>query len=320
MRRFTAIKGLSEVRRMPRAGKIRLGIKVKNEKGTEYPKETDYFVCPEEVQKVYGKAPKELDIMFPTEDIGIVFPQAYEYYGSSKGLKCTGDGETAIRYNEETKSMDDRECPCEYLEQGKCKQRGHLMVLLPLVSMGAVYQIDTSSINSIIDLNSSFEYLKDPAMLGRFAMIPLKLYRERRETHKDGKKQIHYTMRIAFEGNISVVNQLRQDTTRILDVLLLPAPTQENPELDAPDIIEGEAVMDDPAPARIDKTADKPKEEKHPEFSKEGLDKQISEAGSIDDINEILSILTTLGKSNELPEADIKSLKKACSERVPQIV
>ena len=40
------IKGLSEQRRLPRLGKIRLGVKKKNQKGIEYPASTDYFVCP----------------------------------------------------------------------------------------------------------------------------------------------------------------------------------------------------------------------------------------------------------------------------------
>ena len=55
---FTKIKGLSDKRRLPRLGKIRLGVKAISQKsGKEYPKETDYFVCPPEVQAVYGEKP-----------------------------------------------------------------------------------------------------------------------------------------------------------------------------------------------------------------------------------------------------------------------
>ena len=63
-----AIKGVSEVVRLPRLGKIRLGVKRENSTGTPYPSPTDYFVCPDEVRKVFGEKPKELRIMFPTED------------------------------------------------------------------------------------------------------------------------------------------------------------------------------------------------------------------------------------------------------------
>ena len=52
--KITRIPGLSDRRRLPRLGSIRLGIKVKNKKGIEYPKETEYFVCPDEVKKVFG--------------------------------------------------------------------------------------------------------------------------------------------------------------------------------------------------------------------------------------------------------------------------
>ena len=57
-----AIKNLQP--RAPRAGKIHLGEKVTNAKGTTYPKATPYFVCPPEVQAVYGDKPTSLKVMF----------------------------------------------------------------------------------------------------------------------------------------------------------------------------------------------------------------------------------------------------------------
>ena len=89
---FSTIKGLSDRRRMPLMGKIRLGIKVKTEKGTEYPKETDYFVCPDEVIAVFGPEPKEIDIMLTHNDIPTLFPMSYVWYGRSRGAKCRGNG------------------------------------------------------------------------------------------------------------------------------------------------------------------------------------------------------------------------------------
>src|SRR5512136_631184 len=94
---FTRIKDLSDRRRLPRLDKIRLGVKLKSKRtGKEYPCETPYFVCPSEVQKVYGEKPTELDIMLPINDPEAVFPQRYIWYGSAKGAKCMGDGEKAI--------------------------------------------------------------------------------------------------------------------------------------------------------------------------------------------------------------------------------
>lgn len=271
MRKFTEIKGerqLSSRRRLPRLGKIRLGKKVKrksydaskcrHEKGQDclyctYPTETPYFVIPPEVSRIYPGEPTELDIMLPLNDRAQIFPQAYEYYGASKGLKCTGDGETAIRYNEETRTMEERECPCEFLEQKKCTQRAHLYFILPKVNLGGVYQMDTSSSNSIIDINSSLDYIA--ALVGRFVMVPLVLKRVPREiTHVDpktGKKstKIHHTLAIEFRGTIDHLNALRDNVTKVFPTFALPATAYEAPEtgpIDGEEEITETSVVDTP--------------------------------------------------------------------------
>jgi hypothetical protein len=238
--RVTTIKGLSDRRRLPRIGRIRLGLKAVTTTGKEYPKEVEYFVVPEEVKKIYGDKPTELDIMFPLNDLNAVFPCAYKHYGSGKGLKCSGDGEVAHRVNENTKEIEQISCPCNLLEEKKCKQTGTLMAMLPKVSVGGIYQCTTSSINSIIDINSGLDYVS--ALLGRFAMVPLKLRRVKTETHHDDKKQNHYTLQVIFDGDITTINALRGDTLRILEHprFQLPAPLDENPALDAIDIVADE--------------------------------------------------------------------------------
>ncbi|KKK61697.1 hypothetical protein LCGC14_3011730, partial [marine sediment metagenome] len=262
MRQFTEIQGLSEIKRLPRLGKIRLGIRVKKKAkddrckhGAEdtcmyctYPKETSYFVVPDEVAKardkdknnkiIYGKQPTELDVMLPVNDLAIVFPQALEYYGMGAGLKCTGNGKTALRMNEDTRIMERRECPCEYLDQGKCTKRGHLAVILFNVSMGGIYQIDTSSFNSIVDINSSLAYIE--GMIGRFAKVALKLKRNPIETHHDGKRQTHYTMRIELEGDVAFVNKLRKEKKNILSGprIQLQAPVQDVSSYDGETAVE----------------------------------------------------------------------------------
>lgn len=175
--KFTRIEGLSAIRRLPRLGKIRLGIKkVSSKTGKEYPSETDYFVCPSEVKAFFGDQPKELTISFPVNDPEVLFPQAYKWYGSSKGLKCRGDGVNALRLNDDTGEMEERECPCDLLESGKCKQRASLIFNLPSVKIGGVYQIDLSSYHSIVDINSGIDYAR--ALLnGQIAFVPFKLRR-----------------------------------------------------------------------------------------------------------------------------------------------
>ena len=224
------IKGVSDVRRLPRLGKIRLGIKaVSGRTGKEYPKETEWFVVPPEVEKIYGPAPTELDVMFPLNEVEAIFPQRYIWYGQSKGAKCIGDGEKANRVTEQ--GIQEMECPCEKLGK-ECQQRAHLMVLLPKVSLGGVYQIDLGSYHSIVDINSGLDYVQ--AMVGRFAMVPLKLRRVPKETHGSGKKETHYPLMLILEGDIGFINTLRESTNRILtsSQYLLPAPTIENPAMD----------------------------------------------------------------------------------------
>lgn len=231
---FTRIKELSDKRRLPRLGKIRLGVKAVTSKGKEYPKEVNHFVVPPEVEKVYGEKPTELDIMLPLNDIESVFPQAYKWYGSGRGLKCVGNGEAAMRLDEKTQTMRERVCPCELLEQNLCQRRAHLLVMLPKVSMGGIYQIDMGSYHSIVDVNSGLDFIQ--ALIGRFAMVPLKLKRIARETFHGGVKAVHYPLQVLLgNADADTVNALREDNRRVLTAtsrLALAPPEDCNPQFD----------------------------------------------------------------------------------------
>jgi len=78
--------------RIPRFGMIRLG--EKGPKGN--PIALDYFVVPDEVKKVYGEKPKELDILLPSENLEEVLSAWYKRYGKNTGIICRGDEETAL--------------------------------------------------------------------------------------------------------------------------------------------------------------------------------------------------------------------------------
>lgn len=238
---FTRIKGsFSESRRLPRLGKIRLGLKVETlsrqpGKGpVQYPKETEHFVVPPEVAAVYGESPTELDVMLPANDPELVFVQKLARYGSTAGLKCHGNGEKALRLNEQTREWEDRTCPCEYLKtdenpRGDCTEQSSLMVILPRVSMGGCYQIDTRSYHSTVTINSALEFIQ--GLCGRIALIPLKLRRELRETHHAGQKQIHYTLNLVLDADINTVRALRDDHqgTLIPSRVQIEGPVDENP-------------------------------------------------------------------------------------------
>ena len=94
---MSPIKGISDIVRMPRLGKIRLGEKIEKPGKHPYPKACDSFVCPPQVQKVFGEKPTKLRIMFPTEDPSQWAQQWLRCYSMSQGLVCIGNGRTCRR-------------------------------------------------------------------------------------------------------------------------------------------------------------------------------------------------------------------------------
>ncbi len=232
------IKNVTEKRRLPRLGKIHLGIKKKNKDGKEYPAEVDYFVCPPIVQEVYGEEPKELKIMFPIEDPEIFFQQYYKRY-SYDLLRCKGDGECAMTWDEELGGMKEIECPCKHLDDKKCKRIGILQFMLPDVKGAGVWQITTSSWNSIVDINSGIDYIR--ALTGRIRMIPLVLKRVPTTTQRieGGKPKTgkHYTLQIDLD-NISAreIQRLGQiEPEKALMSAEIPVPDESKDDLFYPE-------------------------------------------------------------------------------------
>jgi hypothetical protein len=225
------IKGLSDRVRLPRAGIIRLGIKKKSSGGKEYPSEVDYFVVPDLVKDVYNDKPKELIVMFPVEDEDLFFPQFYKCYG--KGiLLCRGDGEQGSFFNFDAGEFDKRPCPCEKLESGACKPIAMLQFLLPEIKEAVgVWQISTSSKNSIVDLNSAIKMVRSVA--GRIAMIPLILKRVPMDTHRIENKEIkrgkHFTMQLSLGMSLLEIQKLGQIPP---SMALLPSPDESHKAVD----------------------------------------------------------------------------------------
>ena len=252
--RITSIKGISEVRRLPRLGKIYLGKKVKRniqnpgcscgpQEGCfkcTYPTETTYFVVPPEVAKVYGQEPTMLRVKVPVNDLGVVFPQALKYYGSGRGLKCVGSGEVAYFTNEKTFAMEQVSCPCPHLEKKECRKSGVLNVILYEVSKAGVYQITTSSGNSIRDVNSGLEYVQ--CLVGTFAMVPLILKRVETPTHFEGKKDKHYTLQILLDVESP---ELGKKLPAAKEQFTLPPADETRPDLAGPVATEEELVAEE---------------------------------------------------------------------------
>ena len=239
------IKGLTERRRMPRIGKFHLGIKVtKNKKGEDcapYPRATDYFVYPEEgsagyelideLIKEYGEKPKELPIIFPLEDEEAICSQYYRCYSRSRGLVCRGDGETCMRMidtdsgdlvNKDSENTELREMTCGGREcpnyaKGNCREIMNLQFMLPKISGLGVWQIDTSSINSIRNINSCLELIR--SVYGRVRMVPLFLSIEPMEvTPPNTKKKTVHVLNLRSMDNMieAALNARKQPLELIL--------------------------------------------------------------------------------------------------------
>jgi len=229
---------------MPRLGKIHLGVKKQNAKGVEHPSATDYFVCPDELQKIYGKEPRELPVLIPVEDAEYWASQYYRCYSRTRGLVCKGDGEKcnrmvdtktgALANRDSTEVVWKVDMPCEGRECGdyqgkKCQETMCLQFLLPEAPGLGVWQIDTRSINSIRNINSATELIR--GLFGRVRMIPLLLTLEPQEVINpdDGKKK-----------HVRVLNLRQKETLKEL-LALSQKPIYE---LLAPPPAENEAALD----------------------------------------------------------------------------
>ena len=254
------IKGISEVRRLPRLGKIRLGIKKESAKGVSYPSEVDYFLLDpetpdqkrndqlkEQFEDLYGKNPKRIKIMFPPASPEIFFAQWYKRYGSGALLKCKGDGEVAETTEEFAAGLEkigetDRgfikvkclggECVYqtgsnEYCQKPQCNTMAALQVILPELSGIGVWQINTGSFNSIVNINSALEWLR--GLCGRYSMIPLWLMRVPTDIAYEGKKSKHYILQI--DQNVSIGEIQKFVSLTPVERALIPGPDETKDDL-----------------------------------------------------------------------------------------
>ena len=236
------IKNLSERERFPRLGKIHLGLPPSE--GKNYPQKTDYFVLPKDspgyadLVKLFGDKPKELRVMIPAEDVEIWASQYYKAYDLTHGLVCKGDGTTATRLvdvkTQQWPSKDavattmlDMPCAgpdCPEYKAKKCGEQMNLQVVIPEVPGLGVWQIDTGSKNSIININSCAKIIK--MAFGRLSRIPLTLSLEPAEVKnpENGKRQTVYVLHL--RANVTLA-ELATSAKAIDKSLLLTSPEFE---------------------------------------------------------------------------------------------
>lgn len=257
------IKEFQEKRRLPVIGKIRLGTRKVSQGGKEYPSETDYFVLDDapDVAKVYGDQPKQLEVMFPSDDLNAVIPHWYKWYaggvkdkdGNIVGgkLNCYGDGDVAhymLKRDPITRVVPTRKClieNCPDWKDGKgvqqCKPAMSVFVLLPRVSLLGLYQIDTTSKAAIQNFVNQMYLLKET--WGTFRRNHFIIFRDPTMmsfVDKDGKEQRreHFILKVrpdegfmqehgaALQGRITALTQGYLELPKEQE--LLEAPMEDN--------------------------------------------------------------------------------------------
>jgi len=254
------IKNLSESVRLPRLGKIHLGTR-DPERG--FPRKSEFFVLPKDhsdydrLVELYGDKPKELPVLIPVEDEETWATQYYKSYNQTYGLVCKGDGETALRMVDVKTSelpakgvagtVSLKEIPCsgpdcpiyQNKEKGKpqCHEVMNLRFILPDVPGLGVWQIDTGSKNSILNINSCARLIK--RAFGRISMIPLKLTFEPIEVNnpETGKKQTVYVLNLRTNITIAQLADAAREQARML--------TWEAPDLENAFDVEVEKNIDE---------------------------------------------------------------------------
>lgn len=240
--------------RFTRAGHIRLGVKTQNARGSIYPEKSDHFIAdfesPESTRlfhEIYGPQPKKITIAFAHETTEEIFPQWYMCYGASAGLKCKGDGETAWRADDKG-NLSEVECPgpgeCDFGRMNRCKQQARMMFFIRGLPGFQVFQCNTTSWNSIRNINSGLEMLRvvrgDRPVRG----VWVDLYLVPQKAQHDGKQVNIYVLKLDIPTNLDNLKAL--ECALDIKPAQLPAPDESRDEYLTPTLPEAEVVP--PAP------------------------------------------------------------------------
>lgn len=248
---MSPIKGISEVFRLPRVGKIHLGVKKQGAKG-EYPSPVPYFVVRESdttpleaadaFKSIYGEEPTELHILFPTNDPEDWSGQYLRYYTASWGLTCKGDGELGqAKWDVAAKTWASKQTKdweyllidtcgenCQLYQGGRCKPVMRLSFLLRDVPGLGIWQVDTSSVHSMRNINGMVELVRR-INGGRIAFFPFTLSRRQITVQPKGEKSKGvYILDLRPEGLLTMAQaQALMESKAALPAAMLPTPDEE---------------------------------------------------------------------------------------------
>ena len=254
---MSPIVGISDDLRLPRVGKIHLGEKKESAKGGEYPSQLPYFLVRESettpadavdaFRDVYLDEegvcePTELRIVFPTDNPDDWNDQHWRCYGASWGLTCKGTGEQAqAKIDPSTNTWADKNSKtwewrqlskcgeaCERAKDGRCKPIMRLSFLLPDVPGLGIWQIDSSSVNSMRNINGMVQLVQQ-IMGGRVAFFPFILRRHQITVQpREAKAKSVYVLDLRPDG-LFTMGQARvlMEVKAALPAGILPEPPEE---------------------------------------------------------------------------------------------
>lgn len=276
-----SIKGLSDIRRCPRLGKLRLGEKasVEGRPDVKRPKETGYFLLDPQTgsvdrdfnlrsqfKELYGSTPTRILVMFPPVSREMFFTVWNKRYGISAMLKCKGDGmgtgegltgeavcirpEYAQGLTRRGKNemgqvlvqCDGQNCIYQNPPSKECSRVGSLQVILPELTALGVFQLDTRSFNSIVNINSGLDWLD--SMCGRCQMLPIHLLLTPQMIVHDGQKRKHFILQI--DMNLSIMQLQERSKMQLSQVIgSLPLLTADPVDTVPRDVINIEEKKED---------------------------------------------------------------------------
>jgi hypothetical protein len=240
------IPGVTDRSRLPRLGKVRLGEKAQTDSGTEYPKALDHFNfkdAPELAELFPGEVSEFGPIVLPHDDEETFMVSGrFAYSRSGLFCKCT-DGKMARRVKREKDAqgaiflqkagevVKDGDfftlpCPaemCPYWKKKSCKNLARFLFMVPDVPKLGVFEIATTSINTIINVLSMARVVKGLTN-GKVTGIPFFLVLKPQEVEPEGKKKTVYVVDMEYRGNIySLANDGRKLADEGIQALALPA-------------------------------------------------------------------------------------------------
>lgn len=180
--------------RVPRRGKIHLGEKGTTQQGKQYPKSLPHFRVPDEIKEFIGAEPTSLNVRFPYANPMDNVSYYFRRYGAGGICKCIGDGQTAMELGEDGQMHEidclGEGCPMYTDPKPKCRKVAKLSVILPDVPGIGIWQIDTASINTVLDLLGQMALVQGQGV--PVTGVPFILERIPKQVAPDGKaKTVH---------------------------------------------------------------------------------------------------------------------------------